>query len=61
MVEGAANKGHFFRGRRARKTLARKGGLVRSRYLLITDGIEAFEPLQNLGTRMANAMLIVLA
>jgi hypothetical protein len=61
MVVDTAVKGHFFRSRWARKILARKGGRVRSRNLLITDDIEAFEPFQNLGARMANAMHIVLA
>jgi len=61
MVESTAIKGHFFKNGRARRTLARKGGLVRSRNLLITDGIAGLRTFQNLPTRMANAMLIILA
>jgi len=61
MVKSTAIKGHFFRDGRARRTFAQKGGLVRSRNLLITVGIAGLRTFQNLPTRMASAMPIVLA
>jgi hypothetical protein len=61
MVEGTANKGHIFRGRRARMAWFGVYGLMQLLQPADNTGHNGQEATQNFGARMANIMPIVLA